>query len=176
MHHRDNELTRYVTRLRFALFINPTSNRRIPVHELVLSEPKLDFALSSRHGVRAVNNIATYINSISSPYRTWFTFERIRGSKEFPSSTNDIFAFPAHGHNRARRNEINKVGKEWLITQFGVVILRKLPIGEYQLQTNKLITLSFENADNFADQAPVNSVRLYRCESPFSTVHHEELP
>jgi hypothetical protein len=79
-----------------------------------------------------------------------------------------IWAFNDHGKQGAAGQKVNEFTEKWALSVFFVVGRSQITASETKVGSGKGQTLSLEAANNFTNQATLNTIRLYKDES---TVH-----
>ena len=84
----------------------------------------------------------------------------VGGANDLASSGDDALALPDHSDDRAGDDVLHEPSEEGLGGQIGVVLLGERLLHVLELQTFEVEALLLEAADDLADEAPLDAVRL----------------
>jgi len=108
-------------------FVNEAVGGGFPVDQFLGLEPKRDLLLGRLLGVGTVNDVATQIDAEVTTNGSWERLLRVGLAHHHTASLGGVLAFPNHGDNGSRRDEIDELVVEGLVLQVDVMLLNMLP-------------------------------------------------
>jgi len=138
-----------------------------PADDFLVFEPEVDFLLGGFRGIRAVADVAANHHTIITTDRTWCRSGRIGSAQHVTSTLDDSLAFPHHGYDRSRGEELGESLEERLGFEVIIVTSRLCFRGLDKFHGDQHVTLLFKALNDFANQSAVHTIRLDGNEGTF---------
>lgn len=153
------------------LLVDETSERRGVTLDLLLLEPERDLALSRLDRVGAVAHVAADVEGEVTTDGARGRGQGVGGTEDGAASLDDVLALPNGGNNGAGEHVLEQAGEERLGLQVLVVLTEELLRGREHLEGDQLEATVLETAEDAADKATLDAVRLDHDEALLSVRH-----
>jgi len=153
------------------LFVDEFVGGGSPVDELFWLEPKCDLLLGRLLGVGTVNDVATQVDAEITANRSWEGLLRISLTHHHSASFGGILAFPHHGNDGTRGDELDELVVKGLVFQVDIMLLDMLCRSLHEFHGDKLEASLLESFDDITDESALDSVRLHHDESAVGVRH-----
>jgi len=152
-------------------FVNKAVGGGFPVDQLLGLEPKRDLLLGRLLGVGTVNDVATQVDAEITANRSWEGLLRISLTHHHSASFGGILAFPHHGNDGTRGDELDELVVKGLVFQVDIMLLDMLRRSLHEFHGDKLEASLLESFDDITDESALDSIRLHHDESAVGVRH-----
>ena len=130
----------------------------LPVQDLALFEPELDFLFGVFDRITSVADVASDLDAKVSSDGSGVGFQWVGGSQHLASGGDGLLALPDHADDGSAQHVISHLGEERLLDKIGVVLFEKFLGGLLGLHGGQFVSLGLESADDVTDDSSLDSI------------------
>ena len=149
--------------------VHPRGVDGTPLDELIGPEEERYLLRTTSRRVAAMHHVIANGDRKVAADAAWSRGRRIGGAHHRAHLRDGVIAFPHHGHDRRRRDEIHEPREERLADVLGVVPFGEGAIHAQQLQRDEVQSTALETRNHLADEAALHAIRLDQDKRPLGT-------